>query len=76
MATRLQIDQLIPGGIRGDDYIHRGTNDNTCSRCREEIAEEDVPLMLWTNDGHNLMIYCEACLRQDRQDNSQFGVGA
>jgi len=38
MATKLQIDQLIPGGIRGDDHIHRRSNDNTCSRLRPVAA--------------------------------------
>ena len=74
--TKIQIDQIIPGGIRGTDFIHRRTNDNTCSRCREEINDDEVPVMLWSGDGENLLIYCEACTHQDREDNGQFGVGA
>jgi hypothetical protein len=61
MATKAQIDQIIPGGIRGDDFIHRKTTDGTCSRCREDIPEDDFSLMLWSQDGENLLIYCDKC---------------
>ena len=61
MTTRMQIDQLLPGGIRGDDHWHRGRNANICSRCREDVPEDDVPLMLWSQDGNDMLIYCEKC---------------
>jgi hypothetical protein len=60
--TGPQINQLIPGGIKPADHWHRRRNDNTCSRCRNEIADDEVPLMLWSTDGHDMLIYCEACL--------------
>ncbi len=81
MATKLQIDQILPGGILGTDHWHRLTNDNTCSRCDADIAEGEVPLMLWSQDGHDMLIYCERCLGVTRSpdwpaDDGQFGVGA
>lgn len=66
VLTRRQIiDQIVPGGLRGTDHIHRKTNDNTCSRCREDIDDDEVPLMLWSQDGENLLIFCEECLKHD-----------
>ncbi len=56
------LERLIPGGVLLNDYWHRGTNDGTCSRCRCEVPEVDVPLMLWSEDGEDMLIYCEACL--------------
>jgi hypothetical protein len=53
---------IIPGGIRPSDHWHRRTNDGTCSRCRREVPEDDVPLLLWRNDGHDMLAYCERCL--------------
>jgi hypothetical protein len=58
----MDILQLIPGGVLPNDHWHRGTNDRTCSRCRREVPDEDVPLMLWSEDGEDMLIYCEACL--------------
>ena len=67
MATKYQIDQIIPGGLLGTDRWHRGTNDNRCSRCDADIAEDEVPMMLWSQDGHDMLIYCEKCLGVERQ---------
>lgn len=67
----LSVEQIVPGGIRPTDHWHRGMNDNTCSRCREEVPEEDVPLLFWKNDGHDLLIYCEACLGVERRASSE-----
>ena len=60
--TPHQIDQFVPGGLKGTDHWHRNRNDNTCSRCREDIAEDDVPLMLWSANGHDMLIFCGKCL--------------
>jgi hypothetical protein len=62
MDQEMDILQLIPGGVLPNDHWHRGTNDRTCSRCRREVPDEDVPLMLWSEDGEDMLIYCEACL--------------
>jgi len=61
--TQVHLTQIIPGGILPNDHWHRGTNDGTCSRCRREARWGDgVPVMLWKNDGNDMLIYCEACL--------------
>jgi hypothetical protein len=44
------------------DHIHRGTNDNTCSRCRWTVPNDEVALKV-SLSGHDLLIYCETCLR-------------
>jgi hypothetical protein len=58
----MEIAQIVPGGVLPNDHWHRGTNDGTCSRCRREVSDEDVPLMLWSKNGKNMLIYCETCL--------------
>jgi hypothetical protein len=38
-------------------------NDDTCSRCREPVPEDEVPLMIWIGKLRNdLLIYCDRCL--------------
>lgn len=71
--TPHQIDQLVPGGILSTDHVHRGTNDNTCSRCGEDVRDDEVPLLLWSQDGHNLLIYCERCLGIERMPDFEDG---
>lgn len=61
----MKIDAVIPGGVRGSDHVHRVTNDGTCSRCRRAPGEDEVPLLLWFDDGRDLLIYCEACTSDD-----------
>lgn len=59
----LTLGDLIPGGILESDHRHHITNDNTCSRCRRLVAENEVPLMAWVGEeGEDLLIYCSACL--------------
>jgi hypothetical protein len=57
---------MIPGGIKPTDHWHIRLNDGTCSRCRKEVPDDDVPLMLFgaaDNEGDcDMLIYCEACL--------------
>lgn len=60
--TIVPIDALVPGGIKPTDHWHRITNDGTCSRCRREIPDDEVPLMFWSDDGQDMLIYCEPCL--------------
>jgi hypothetical protein len=55
--------EIIPGGILPTDHWHHVTNDDTCSRCRKPVPEGEVPLMLWRNNGDDLLIYCEKCLK-------------
>lgn len=65
MTRRLTAQDMIPGSIRPTDHVHRITNDNTCSRCRQWVGEDGVPLMLFFNDGEDLLIYCEACTGEE-----------
>ena len=58
--------QFVPCGVKPTDYWHRRTNDGTCSRCRAEVPDHEVPLMMWSPDGHDMLIYCEACLGVER----------
>lgn len=63
MTTTIRLEQLVPGGIKPTDFVHRVINDHSCSRCRKPIdLVEAVPLMLWLGDGDDMLIYCEACL--------------
>lgn len=60
--AKIDIAQLVPGGVLPTDRWHIDTNDGTCSRCRKEPPEHDVPLMFWSGEGDNMLIYCKACL--------------
>jgi NAD-dependent SIR2 family protein deacetylase len=53
---------VIPEGIKPTDHWHVETNDNTCSRCRHDVPEDDVPLILWSDDGNDMLIYCPKCM--------------
>ena len=63
----LSLDKLVPGGVRPTDHLHRETTDHTCSRCRRDTSE-GVPLMLWTEDGNDLYIFCTKCLEGPAND--------
>lgn len=63
MSEALKIDMFVPGGVRPDDHVHHITNDNTCSRCRWKVPDDEVPLLVWIGEkGEDLLIYCETCL--------------
>ena len=62
MATTVSIDVLVPGGIQTTDRWHIGRDDGSCSRCNTEPPDSDVPLLLWANDGHDMLRFCEGCL--------------
>lgn len=61
----MKIDALLPGGIEPGDYLHVGRNDGTCSRCRERIPEDDVPLLIWLGQGDEMYAFCRACLHEE-----------
>lgn len=61
MRTPFDDSGFLDGGIRASDHLHVGTNDDTCSRCRRAIREDEVPLMLWVNGGNDMYIYCNDC---------------
>ena len=52
-AVVLDIASVLPGGILGTDRLHVRTYDETCSRCRQPIPEDAVPLLLWVGDGED-----------------------
>ena len=56
------LDQMIPGGVQPADHWHVGRDDGTCSRCRQPVPDDDVPLRLWRKNGHEMLTYCERCL--------------
>jgi hypothetical protein len=47
--------------ILSTDFIHHETNDGTCSRCRRQIEEGEVPIMLWPDNSSDMLIYCDDC---------------
>ena len=61
--NKLSADAIVPGGVLATDHWHVGTYDETCSRCRKPIAEDQAPLLLWGGDNGDWMLsYCEDCL--------------
>ena len=56
---------IVPGGILLTDKWHLGINDNVCSRCRQAVPDDQAALLLWTDDGENVLMYCEPCLGFD-----------
>lgn len=61
------IDQIVPGGILPDDRWHILVSDDTCSRCRKPIGEDEVPLLIWSGCGNNMLSYCERCTGADHE---------
>jgi hypothetical protein len=59
----IDVADVVPGGLLPTDYVHVHTNDGTCSRCRREIDDGEVPLMLWIGDGERMLIFCWDCLK-------------
>ena len=62
MTAPFSLEHFVPGGILPDDHWHILISDDTCSRCRKPIPEDQVPLMLWSGDGSRMLSYCETCL--------------
>jgi len=49
--------------IRKTDHLHYITSDDTCSRCRRKIPDDDIPLRFWPKSDRNYMlIYCDNCI--------------
>jgi hypothetical protein len=59
----LHLRDLVPGGIKRGDYVHHLTCDETCSRCRRKLDDDEAPLIAWIGDeADDLLLYCERCL--------------
>ena len=41
----IDLSLLVPGGILATDHMH-APGDETCSRCRRSIPDDEVPLLL------------------------------
>ena len=60
-GTPIALDAVVPGGIWPID--HDPGYDETCSRCRRAIPEDEIPLLLWLPpDQTRMLAYCERCL--------------
>lgn len=62
------IAEFVPGGILHTDRWHRETNDGTCSRCSALLSRYEVPLLLSSTHGNDMLIYCERCLCWPNQE--------
>lgn len=70
------IEALIPGGIRASDHAHVGTSDESCSRCRRPLREDEVPLRCREGDGTVMWIWCDDCSGFERQAPDDAGAPA
>ncbi len=61
MSKGIAVEYLVPGGVLLTDHLHVGTHDDTCSRCRRKIPEDENALMFWTNGGQCLWMFCNRC---------------
>ena len=61
-TTPLTVEMMVPGGILPTDHWHRNSDDGTCSRCRAQTLDDQVPLLIWSSGGHDMLRYCEPCL--------------
>lgn len=63
MANPVPSYEILPGGLRETDKLFHETHDGSCSRCGQQIAEREVPLLLWPESagGHDMYAFCERC---------------
>jgi len=47
--------------IKESDHVNHDTSDLLCSRCRNPVKENDIPLKVWKHDGKDMLIYCPSC---------------
>ena len=49
--------------IRKWHHLHYITSDDTCSRCRRKITDDEIFLRFWPRENRNYMlIYCDDCI--------------
>ncbi len=58
MATR---SKAIHIDILESDHVNHDTSDELCSRCRNPVKEDEIPLRVWSHDGKDMWIYCPPC---------------
>jgi hypothetical protein len=66
MNAAFSIDMFVPQGVLPDDHWHLMTYDETCSRCRKPVPEDENPLIIWSGCGNNMLVYCDQCARWKR----------
>lgn len=50
--------------VKATDHEYFETSEERCSRCRNDIGEEEVPLLLWRqSDSRYMYIFCEECTK-------------
>ena len=47
--------------VLNSDHVNHKTSDGKCSRCRQPIREDEVPLKLWCGVPNDMWVYCEIC---------------
>lgn len=62
MAAPVDLAQFVPGGILPEDGWFKVISDDKCSRCKQPIAETEIPLTLFSSDGAKMLVYCDRCL--------------
>jgi len=58
----VDVADFVPGGIKPTDVWKQLVNDGRCSRCAELVSDRDNPLMIFSDDGDALLVYCYRCL--------------
>jgi hypothetical protein len=54
---------MIEIKILDTDHLHYKTSDETCSRCRRKLNEDEIPLRFWPkSDTNYMLIYCDDCI--------------
>ena len=72
----IDLAAVVPGGIWSTDHVHDPGYDETCIRCRTQIADDDVPLLVWLPpDQRRMLAYCRYCTRFDGDNPRADGMG-
>jgi len=54
-------DNVLTANVLESDHLYFDTMHDKCSRCRELLRKEDVPLILWKEDKRYVYVYCPSC---------------
>ncbi len=56
------VADFVPGGIKSTDVWKQMVNNGRCSRCAKLVSDREQPLMLFSDDGDAMLLYCRRCL--------------
>jgi hypothetical protein len=56
------IADCVPGGIKPTDVWKQLVNNGRCSRCFKLVSNYEKPLLLFSDDGDAMLLYCRRCL--------------